>query len=157
MNVRAWMWKDTPRISQEPRVTFKQLKTSAEQIDSQNTNLCQGGNRSMVPLLKKKREFIRTLTTCLSLRLLHPQEKIISLEIHPRCKVLLTLSCAKSVLKNLWCFLFLSKLRPSWCGLKLFHSLILSWISKDILSHNESLLSLELQPTVYFVFSQINL
>lgn len=63
-------------------MTFKQLKTSARRIDSQNTNLYQEGNRSMVLLMKKNRDFTRTLITCLSHGFLYQREKIVFLEIY---------------------------------------------------------------------------
>lgn len=65
-NVCAWMWNNTPGIFHKARVTFKQSKTSMGRIDSQNTNLYQEGNRSMLLLMKKKRDFSKTLITCLS-------------------------------------------------------------------------------------------
>lgn len=128
--------KRHPRISREPRVTFKQLKTSAERIDSRNANLCQAGNRSMVLLLKKERGFTGTLITCLSCGLLYQREKIISLYINPGYNVLLTLSKARLC----WCLFKVfsvscvsSKFRPSGVGLKAFQNLVLSHISKLIL------------------------
>lgn len=137
------MWNDTPRISQEARVTFKQLKTSAERIDSQNTNLCQAGNGSMVLLLKKKRDYKSVNNMSIMWLSLPKGENCFPINSPwiVSCSLFLKHTSAYCQMLLLWCLLCLLQVQTLWYrikGLQIYSYLVLP----NSISHGISSLTL---------------
>lgn len=118
-------------------MTFKQSKTSMGRIDSQNTNLYQEGNRSMLLLMKKKRDLTKTLITCLSHAFSTKGRKLFPYKSTLKMFCLFfpkpSSASARCLFKVFSVSYFPSKFRPFGVSLKTFQNLILSHTSKLIL------------------------